>query len=91
MTFALLEVLQRHPGEYLPSYEIARETGYWTLNEHTTLSQRLKWLRKIHLERPQASQFFLSKRNGSFAVGWAKPRTWARIEKESIAPPVALA
>lgn len=89
VTLALLEVLQRHPGEYLPSYEIAQETGYWTLNEHTTLSQRLKWLRKIHFENPQAPQFFLSKRNGSFAIAWSAARTWMRIEKELAASPAA--
>ena len=91
VSLALLEVLQNHPGEYLSSYEIAQKTGYWYLNEPTALSQRLKWLRKVHRETPQTPCFFLTQRNGSFAIAWSAARTWIRIEKNQVVTPVAAA
>ena len=91
VTLALLEVLQSYPGEYLTSYEIAQKTGYWTLNEPTALSQRLRWLRRVHCESPNDPWFFMTHRNGSFAIAWSAARTWMRIEKDLVAPAVAVA
>ena len=91
VTLALLEVLQSHAGEYLPSYEIAQKTGYWSVNEHTALSQRLKWLRKIHHDTPGNLWFFMSRRNGSFAIAWSAARTWIRIEKNQVVTPATAA
>ena len=78
----IMQAVQLNPGEFQTPDDIAYLTGYSTLRKTTnTLSARLKAMREAHSESSKHRNFFLSRRDGGFAIAWNPKKTWCWVER----------
>jgi hypothetical protein len=77
----IIQATQLNPREFLIPAEIAELTGCATLRNSNALSARLKAIREAHKESFKYPNFFLSRRDGGFAIAWNAEKTWAWIER----------
>ena len=77
----MIQALQLNPAEFLTPTEIADITGRSRLGDNKALSARLMALRKAHGESFKKPHFFLSRRDGGFAIAWNPQSTWMWVER----------
>jgi len=83
----IMQAIQLNPGEFQTPLDIAHLTGYSTFRSNNVLSARLKAIREAHSESSNNRNFFLSRRDGGFAIAWNPKKTWCWVERVQLDSP----
>ena len=83
----IMQAMQFNPGEFQSPDDIVYLTGYSTFRSKNALSARLKAIREAHSESSKNRNFFLSRRDGGFAIAWNAKKTWCWVERLQLDSP----
>ena len=75
----IIQALQLNPGVLLLPLDISVLTGNENLVDNNVLAARLTRIRSAHGENGENPRFFLSQRNGDYALKWPREFSWIWI------------